>query len=330
MTMRIAIIGAGISGLTLADALSTKAEVTVFEKARGVGGRMSTRYADPYYFDHGTQFFTVRTELFQQFLKPYADSGVIAPWEGKVITREEGKKDTKRMWFEPHFVASPNMNSLCKAIAANLQVRCGIEVAPLDKRTQEGWLLKDKNDQELGVYDWIISTVPPEQTARLFDHRLPADSPIRQSVLLGCYALMLGFSKPLDYTWIATEVHDNPIKWISFNHTKPGRNNEVASVVAHSTHEWAEAHIDNDMKEAENFLLDCLQEVSGIRYREADFIASHRWRYATVKNTSNPGPYIDVDSGLAASGDWCTASRIEDAWTSSMQLADTLGQIIAV
>jgi predicted NAD/FAD-dependent oxidoreductase len=46
MTDRIAIIGAGLSGLILARALSQHASVNVFEKARGVGGRMSTRYAD--------------------------------------------------------------------------------------------------------------------------------------------------------------------------------------------------------------------------------------------------------------------------------------------
>jgi predicted NAD/FAD-dependent oxidoreductase len=35
---RIAIIGAGFSGLTLAQVLSIKAEEVVFEKARGVCG----------------------------------------------------------------------------------------------------------------------------------------------------------------------------------------------------------------------------------------------------------------------------------------------------
>lgn len=39
---RIAIIGAGLSGLVLARQLASNADITVFEKARGVGGRMST------------------------------------------------------------------------------------------------------------------------------------------------------------------------------------------------------------------------------------------------------------------------------------------------
>ncbi|MFM8454377.1 MAG: NAD(P)-binding protein [Gammaproteobacteria bacterium] len=49
---KIAIIGAGLSGITLAKKLSQKVDVHIFEKGRGIGGRMSTRYADPFVFDH--------------------------------------------------------------------------------------------------------------------------------------------------------------------------------------------------------------------------------------------------------------------------------------
>ena len=49
---RIAIIGAGMSGLTVANQLKDIAKVELFEKSRGVSGRMSTRYAESYQFDH--------------------------------------------------------------------------------------------------------------------------------------------------------------------------------------------------------------------------------------------------------------------------------------
>lgn len=50
---KIAVIGAGLSGLSFAHLLQDYAEIILFEKARGVGGRMSTRRAEPYCFDHG-------------------------------------------------------------------------------------------------------------------------------------------------------------------------------------------------------------------------------------------------------------------------------------
>ena len=41
--MNIAIIGAGISGLSLANMLNGIANVKIFEKSRGLGGRIATR-----------------------------------------------------------------------------------------------------------------------------------------------------------------------------------------------------------------------------------------------------------------------------------------------
>ena len=76
----VAIIGAGLSGLTLANALSPIANVTVFEKSRGVGGRMSTRRAAPYEFDHGAQYFTAKSREFMAFIEGYARSGVTHEW----------------------------------------------------------------------------------------------------------------------------------------------------------------------------------------------------------------------------------------------------------
>ena len=66
---RVAVIGAGLSGLAARE-LSESSEVTVFEKSRGYGGRMATRYGGDFEFDHGAQFFTARSAEFQEFLEP--------------------------------------------------------------------------------------------------------------------------------------------------------------------------------------------------------------------------------------------------------------------
>ena len=73
-SVSVAIIGSGIAGTTLARLLTDdipSAEVTIFEKSRGVGGRMATRYSEEYEFDHGAQFFTIRGVRFKKFLKRY-------------------------------------------------------------------------------------------------------------------------------------------------------------------------------------------------------------------------------------------------------------------
>ena len=156
MKPKLAIIGAGLSGLILAKELSHEFAVTIFEKARGVGGRMSTRYSDSFFFDHGTQSFTTETQSFKNFLEPYIKSSLITEWTGRVINLKYNDSPSERLWKMPHYVSSPNMNSLCKELAKGLDVKLNTEVAPLSEKTNGAWSLQDINQVFLGEFDWII------------------------------------------------------------------------------------------------------------------------------------------------------------------------------
>lgn len=327
MRKKIAIIGAGISGLVLAQNLKNHADVVIYEKARGVGGRMSTRYADPFYFDHGTQCFTARGKEFQDFLKPFMDAGVITEWSGKVINLEIGTKETKRLWFEPHLVATPNMNSLCKKLAEGLDVRVAVEVTPLAQKQSGLWVLQDKQGNTLGEYDWVISTAPPAQTLALFQASLADDSALHMARMQGCYSLMIGFNRPWHKQWNAAKVRDNAIKWISINSSKPGRNKDVTAIVAHSRNSWADEHMDDDMAEAQKFLLSQFEAVTGMDCGNADYISTHRWKYAIVEKSQKSGFYFEPNQALAATSDWASTSRIEEVWLNAMGLAKAIAAV---
>ena len=59
------IIGSGIAGSTIANLLSKKYSVHVFDKARGPGGRSSNkRFKHNLSFDHGVQYIYLRNQNF--------------------------------------------------------------------------------------------------------------------------------------------------------------------------------------------------------------------------------------------------------------------------
>ena len=63
------IVGSGIAGSTIANLLSKKYSVDLFDKARGPGGRASNRrYKDNLSFDHGLQYLSPKSNEFKKFI----------------------------------------------------------------------------------------------------------------------------------------------------------------------------------------------------------------------------------------------------------------------
>lgn len=318
----VAIIGAGLAGLTLARALSPHTRVTLFDKARGLGGRMSTRRDDGRQWDHGAQFFTARTKAFRASLAPLIAEGAVAEWHPNITTLSPDKAPFKRPWFEPHYVAVPAMNALVKGLAHGLDIRLQTRVAQLE-RLPQGWRLLDEEGRSLGEYDWVVSAAPLPQTRAL----LPlADQAFEGFAMQPCYALLLAVDDAALPVWDTAMVKDAPIRWIACNHRLPGRNRRAGAVVVHSTPEWAAAHLEDDQSRVRQLLIESFCALSGVDETAIDKAGLHRWRYALSAGVEEPTPGFVLDSGrqLAACGDWCLGGRVEAAFTSAHRLARAL------
>ena len=300
---KVAIIGTGMSGLTAAHYLGQQYDITLFEKSRGVSGRMSTRYADPYQFDHAAPFFTARSKLFRRFLKPLKDTGVVQEWAPKIKTLELGKKPYKRIWFEKHYVAAPKMNDLCKYLLRDHMIHVGTEIQPLSKY-ENGWLLQDKKGQAYGAYDIVISTAPAVQAYNLLPENFEDRDEINIVKMVGAHSFMLGFKEQPELNFEAAKVKNNIIEWIFVNSSKPERKTDF-SLLVKTNPEWAEKHIDDDMDISEQNISDALMELLNIDVSQADHKALHRWRYAHTEISLDRDYMWDEKLQIGVCGDWC-------------------------
>ena len=320
----IAIIGAGLSGLVAARELRDSGEVKVFEKSRGSGGRIATRYEQNFEFDHGAQFFTARSAAFRAYLQPLIESGVVASWPARFAELDKDQVLTTRDWDEahPHFVGTPRMNAIGKYLAEGLQIQQNTTVARLN-REAEGWRLADSDGNALGHFDWIVSSMPAAQTAVF----APANSSLRRVAtdvrMRACFALMLGFDRPLSLPWQAAHVRGADISWVSVNSSKPGRP-DAFTLVVHSTNTYADANIDDDAELVRKHLVSETSKVIGIDCSAASHCRLQRWRYANVDDQEGIPFLIDPAKQLAACGDWFRRGRVEAAFTSGFELAAEL------
>ena len=308
MSRRVAVIGAGIAGLAAARRLKRSgAEVTLFEKSRGVGGRMATRRIDDLQFDHGAQYFTATGEAFNALLEEWRTAGHVTEW------------------FDGAYVGTPRMTAPARAIAEGCQIVSGCQVTAL-QRDRDGWSMHGADGlietTGNGAFCAVILAVPAPQAVPLIaaaGAHLPGLEAVRYAP---CWALMLAFAEPVGTRADRIRPHDDVIAWIARDSAKPGRRNAETFVI-HASPDWSRAHLEWPADEVASALLARFREIVG-GSAEPSFSAAHRWRYALVEQAAGSAFLWDGRARIGACEDWCLGPRVEAAFDSG----DALGHAV--
>ena len=318
---KIAIIGTGLAGLTLAKHLQPYAKVTLFEKARGVGGRLATRRAPLYEFDHGAQYFTVRDAGFQLLVDELIAAKVVERWEVTFAELTDDSPARMSRWHTnpTHYVGVPSMNSIAVYLAAPFDVKLKTCISRIE-RVESAWTLFSDQQEDLGSFDWVICTAPVKQAEALMPSSFKHMHQLSSITMQACYALMLGFCEPIQLPWEVALVKNSKISWLSVNSSKPRRPQD-ATIVALSSNQWADDHIEDDPAIIEASMLDEVMHLTKLKRSRANYVALHRWRYANAAKVKLPEPLIDVTEKLAACGDWCISGRLESSFLAATKLA---------
>ena len=321
---RIAIVGAGLCGLHLAHRLSGAAEVTLFEKSRGLGGRMSTRRAEPFQFDHGAQYLTSHGPAFTAFLAPHLESGIVRRWRPRIATLGTGATDPC-VWTAPRYVAVPGMSSLAKALAGGLDIRRETEVAGLERRDGR-WAVSMAGGDRVEGFDWVLLAIPSVQAARLLPSDFGGRAALDAVEMRGCFSLLIGLDGALDLEWDAATVTDGPLAWIACDHAKPDRP-AATSILCQTAPDWAEANLERDPEAVRAELLAAFTALTGIDARGAAYLRLHRWRFSRTVHPARAPCLIDPEARLGAAGDWCGTDRpgrVESAFDSAEALSEAV------
>ncbi len=328
---RIAIVGAGLTGLIAARTLRAHGiETELFEKSRAPGGRAATRYHGDYRFDHGAQYFTQRDLRTAALLDELRDAGVVAAWPARIVAYEQGTWRSVSS-KEARWVGVPGMRALGEHLAVPEQVRYDTRVQALEQ-TGSAWQLRSDSDQVLGTFDQVLVCIPAAQACELLLPHAPSfASALSSSEMRPCIAAMLLFESEPAVHWDAAFVNDNPLlAWMARNASKPGRAAHPAWVL-HATASWSEMQLEAPPASLLHPMLDALWELLGAR-TPLVYSAVHRWRYAVpapespngAENAVRTQSLHDAGLGLGAGGDWCAGGRVEGALLSGMSLARRL------
>jgi photolyase PhrII len=325
---RVAVVGAGVAGLTCARTLADHGfGVTVFDKGRGPGGRTATRRADPgLAFDHGAQYFTARDPHFVRFVEAWAERGVVAEWAGRVVRAENGAiADTGP---QPRFVGVPGMSAVAAHLAADLTVRRETRIATAT-RAAGGWELTADGGAGHGPFEFLVVALPAPQAAELVaPHPLAAAA--SAVPMAPCWAVLAAFADRIDVPWDGAFVHASPLSWVARNSSKPGRPRGPDCWVLHANPVWSADHLEEPPEAVGPPLLDAFAAVTGGPRPETVFRAAHRWRYSLGSDPAGRTALFDPGVGLVVCGDWLAGGRVEGAFLSGGAAAGCVLRAIGV
>ncbi len=322
----IAVIGAGIAGLTCAHELArADAKVTVFERSRSLGGRLGTRRQGNFAFDHGAQFVTARSRAFVKYAEVAARAGASVPWKPRVV-------EDDRSWAEPieeWHVGAPGMSAFVRPLARGIDLQAGVSVHEL-LQGQRGWELQTDSGRESRIFDAIAVAVPAPQAMTLLGPHGRAFRHLTDVRMAPCWTVMMAFDRPAGIGWQVKRWTRGPLAWAACDTSKPQRPGGPECWVVHAAPAWSRQHLEADAQEAARLLLHEFSNSLGVTLPPPVFLLAHRWRHALVEQPLGLPCLVDEEMAAGACGDWCIAPRVEAAFESGRALAHSLLSMVGL
>ncbi|MHC4318748.1 MAG: NAD(P)/FAD-dependent oxidoreductase [Planctomycetota bacterium] len=317
---RIAIVGAGMSGLAAAMRLQNAgARVVVFDKGRGPGGRMSTRRHGDYSFDHGAPYFTVSDARFQKIVDQWTQAGAAEVW-GAPIAVVEGDRRVDAAGPGLRYVGTPGMNAVVASLGSELDVCYDTRVEGLRRETDH-WTVLGNGGGVLGACDTVLVSIPPAQALSLLAPAAPAFKGLASAAMAPCWAVMAAFDRPIRLPFEAAMIRESPLSWAVRDASKPKRP-EAECWVLHASAKWSARHLESGTDHVCGALLEALSKAASTGIPEPVFTCGHRWRYSRAERPLGVDSLWDPGLALGICGDWCLGARVEAAYLSGLSLAD--------
>ncbi|MBN6189440.1 FAD-dependent oxidoreductase [Aneurinibacillus sp. BA2021] len=344
----IIVIGGGISGMMAARTLVEAGEeqVIVLDKGRSGGGRLATRQVGEATFDHGAQYFTVRTPEFGAHVAAWKAEGWVSEWFGVPHAR---------------YKAEGGMNRLTRHLAEPLDICVRVRVTSVEPEAN-GWRLhwvSEENEYVPQTYDEvlpkdvydpgnkasiraraIIITAPPPQALYLLRQggcQLEESMARQLSEVryLPCLAALLTLDGPSAVPapgYVRAKSPDEPVQLVVDNYQKGISSHPALTVYACGR--WSRTHF---TEPDENILAQLIQEAQIFRGSSQLVNAQlKRWRFSLAE-TLYPARFADLGLSSPAviagdsfidPNDQGQHARIESAALSGISAAKRLLELL--
>lgn len=327
LTIDVLIIGAGMSGLVAASTLKGSGfKVACVEKARGSGGRMSSKRIinsdeNSISFDMGCPSFKASTDVFRNQLDKWQRSGVVAEWSN----------DHNPESIE--YIGTPRNSSITRHLANDLEVHFSKRITHV-RKSGAYWLSYTGEGNQRTLFSssrFLVFATPPQQAADLLPTSHELQPLLSTDLMHPQWVVMLKIKGRLDLHPLVFEGENSVIQRAFLEDSKSSRRCDEGYQVwtFHTSEEWTLDHLNENKDTIADLVFIELERLVLAQpiLRHAHYV--HRWLYSTCREHDNNSiGYVWTDDGIGACGDYLasgmTSSNVEAAFTSGHMLANNI------
>jgi hypothetical protein len=336
----VAVVGAGIAGLTCARELSLRGcDPVVFEADDRLGGRCSSRSTRIGMFDDGAQCINGATRLTALAEQRPGELAAIHPWtvvatpaeearDGRDWKKEEDEADVNRTLKLMGSVGVPSMRALADALAEPLDVRLRTPILQA-RRRGSNWILRGPAGALDEEFQALVLALPAPLAMPLLRESSLLIGALRAVRFRSRWVLLLGSERPVPLSGYR-EFQGSPIERVAAMHSKPGRPaTGPQRWFVEADERWSLQHDHDDAETVADLLLEIFRAHAG-RPVTPNYLRAHHWRHAFVEKpatTTSQTPYLwDDEVQLGVCGDSVVTSTVGHVHDSGVAMARAVAE----
>ena len=311
------ILGSGVSGSTIANLLSKKYSVKVFDKARGPGGRSSNkRFRDNLSFDHGVQYISPKSKQFLKFIRKLYKNKTLKTWDGNHLDFTFEKKP-----FTVRYIGKKANNDLVKY---NLKGINQFFASPITKiKFNKNYWEVTLNNKSKHHFKSLIITCPFPQLKKLAKNYLNKKILKLKVQMQPNITVMLALKKQKNLPISSIKFNDDVLAWAANENSKKRFKSNISLWTLQATLRWSKKNINKYKtdKSIMNQIILRFIKLTGFKKNKIIFKKIHGWKYSYNYEKT---PYLSIWNkkiNLGVCGDWLNGPKVENAWLSAYDLA---------
>ena len=311
------VLGSGIAGSTIANLLSKKYSVHVFDKARGPGGRSSNkRFKNNLSFDHGVQYISPKSKSFTKYIHKLYKNKILKNWDDNHLDFTFEKKP-----FSKKYIGRKANNDLVKYNLKNIKQSFA---SPIEKINFKKYFweitLKNKSKHQ---FKSLIITCPFPQLKKLAKNYLDKNILKLKVQMQPNITVMIAFKNQKKLPISSIKFNDDILAWAANENSKKRFKSNINLWTLQATLNWSKKTINKYKtdKSVMEKLINRFVQLSGFEKKKIVFKKTHGWKYSYNYEKT---PYLSIWNkkyNLGVCGDWLNGPKVENAWLSANDLA---------